>query len=175
MQTIVEELELGLPQSNGEQRLNWAKTIVHLNIKIADLNAVFLCSSKSKTVRRYLWLLTDIGSQNPKMLHESLPQILNEWNQVNVKNKEASLANYWLVAGIPIQNEGEAINLLFKWLISAKTNISAKARSLKLLFELSKKYPEIKKELKLSLESQLNLQSTDFRKKALNILNKLEI
>ena len=61
-----------------------------------------------------------------------------------------------------------------KWLLATDTNVSIKSRSLSVLFRLTKKYPELKNELKLSLEDQMDKHSREFKKKAVKILAELE-
>jgi hypothetical protein len=77
------------------------------------------------------------------------------------------------MAGVPAENDSEAIDLLFKWLLSKETNVTIKSRSLHVLFKLSKKYPEIKNELKFCIEDQMDKYSNDFRKKSIKILREL--
>lgn len=60
-----------------------------------------------------------------------------------------------------------------KWLLATDTNVSIKSRSLSVLFRLTKKYPELKKELKLSLEDLMDKHSKEFKKKAVKIITEL--
>ena len=71
------------------------------------------------------------------------------------------------------QNEARAIDLLFSWLQSANTNVTTKSRALLVLFRLTKKYPELRNELKICIEEQMDRYTVDFAKRAKKILNEL--
>jgi len=167
---LYKELEASLPTSTEEQRKLWATTIIEENIDIKELSNLLKCDYKIAS--RFLWLLGRIGMTNPDKLYSVLPFLLDFSDQVNPGYKTA-FANYWLLAGVPPENEGKAIDLLFKWLLATDTNVSIKSRSLSVLFRLTKKYPELKNELKLSLEDQMDKHSKEFKKKAVKIITEL--
>ncbi|NUY79608.1 hypothetical protein HUK80_01775 [Flavobacterium sp. MAH-1] len=161
------ELESSLPTSTEDQRKVWATAIIEKSIAIKDLSG--LLKGEQKIASRFLWLLGRIGMSNPNTLFVELPFLLDFCDQVNPIYK-MSFANFWLIAGVPPENEGKAIDLSFKWLLSADTNVTIKSRSLSVLFKLTKKYPELKNELKFCLEDQMDKHSNEFRKKATKIL-----
>lgn len=165
------ELESSLATSTEEQRKVWATTIIEKEIDIKGLSK--LLRNERRIAARFLWLLSGVGILNPNKLFIELPFLLDLCHQLNPIYK-TSFANFWLIAGIPSENEGEAIDLLFKWLLSNDTNITIKSRSLLVLFNLTKKYPELKNELKICLEDQIDRHSNDFKKRANKILIKLE-
>ncbi len=165
------ELEASLPASNGEQRKRWATTIIEKNIEIKNLSK--LLKGGQKIATRFLWLLSDIGILSPDRLLSALPFLFEVCEHLNPDYK-TSFASFWLYAGIPPENEGRAIDLLFHWLLSPDTNVTIKSRSLWVLFKLTKKYPELKNELKLCLKDQMDKYSKDFKKRATKILMEIE-
>ena len=84
------------------------------------------------------------------------------------------LPHFGSIVGVPPENEGRAIDLLFQWLLSADTNVTIKSRSLWVLLKLTKKYPELKNELKLCLQDQMDKYTNDFKKRATKILIEIE-
>lgn len=165
------ELESSLPKSTGQQRKMWAATIIEKNIDLKDLSR--LLKFEQKIATRFLWLLSDIGIQDPGKLFSALPFLLEACEHLDNIYK-TSFASLWLIASVPPENEGKAIDLLFQWLLSTDINVTLKARSFLVLFNLTKKYPELKNELKLCLEDQLDKYTKDFRKRASKILIKLQ-
>ena len=75
---------------------------------------------------------------------------------------------------MPLENEGKAVDLLFEILLSYDTNVTAKSRAFLVLLKLTKKYPELKNELRHCLMEQSDKYSTDFKKRSNEILRKLE-
>ncbi len=165
------ELESSLPASTAEKRIIWATTIIERDIDIKYLSK--LLRGEQKIAIRFLWLLSEVGALNPNRLLIELPFLLDLCDQLNPIYK-TSFANFWLIAGVPSENEGQATDLLFQWLLSADTNVTIKSRSLRVLFKLTKKYPELKNELKLCLNDQMDKHSHDFKKRAGKILSEME-
>jgi len=165
------ELESYLPTSTAEKRIMWATTIIDKDIDIKDLSKLLKC--EHKIASRFLWLLSEIGLLSPNKLTNELPFLLELSDHLNPAYK-TSFATFWLIAGVPSENEGKAIDLLFQWLLSADTNVTIKSRSILVLFKLTKKHPELKNELKLCLEDQKGRHTYDFEKRATKILMKIE-
>ena len=149
----------------------WATFIIEKNIDLKEPAELLKCEEKIAT--KFLWMLSDIGILSPNKLLLELPYLLNICNTVN-QDYKTSFASFWLYVGVPSENEGEAIDLLFQFLVSPKTNVTVKSRSVLVLFNLTKKHPELKNELRYSLNDQLNKYSKDFDKRAAKILLQLD-
>lgn len=160
------ELQLSLATSTENQRKIWAAKIID-GIDIKHLAG--LLELDRKTATRFLWLLGRVGMTDPKTLYDELPFLLRACNRLNPVYK-TSFANFWLLAGVPPENEGEAIDLSFKWLLSNDTNVTIKSRSLSVLLKLTKKYPELRNELRLCLEDQMDRHTDTFKKKVVKAL-----
>lgn len=118
-------------------------------------------------------MISDIAILSPNRLLSELPYLLTFCSTIN-QDYKTYFASYWLYVGVPTENEGEAIDLLFQFIMSPKTNVTVKSRSTLVLFNLSKKYPELKNELRYSLKDQLNKYSKDFDKRITKILMLIE-
>ena len=165
------ELEISLPASTVERRKMWAETIAEKRLDIKDLCQLLKCEQKIAT--RFLWLLSEIGELNSNSLFIELPFLLDFCDHLNPAYI-TSFATFWLISGVPSENEGRAIDLLFQWLLSTDTNVTTKSRSMLVLFKLTKKYPELKNELKLCLIDQMDKHTNDFAKRATKILREIE-
>lgn len=165
------ELETSLPTSTAEKRRIWATTIIEKNIDIKELSN--LLKGEQKIAIRFLWLLSEIGTFNQSKLYDVLPYFLDLSVYLD-PNYKSSFASFWHIVGVPPENEGIAIDLLFQLLLSHNTNVTIKSRALLVLFKLTKKYPELKNELKLSLEEQKDKYSKDFEKRVDKILFTIE-
>lgn len=165
------ELESSLPKSTEEQRQIWASIIIDRDIDLKDLSSLLFCEKKVAT--RFLWMLSGIGIMKSVKLFEALPFLLELSGKLDPVYQTA-FANYWLIAGVPPENEGQAIDLSFQWLMDANVTVTIKSRALFVLFKLTEKHPELKNELALCLEDQMDKHSKDFRKRALKVLNELK-
>ncbi|WP_300663687.1 hypothetical protein [Fluviicola sp.] len=165
------ELESSLPASNMEIRKVWVTTIIEQGVDLKTLSGLLRC--EQKVASRFLWLLSEIGLSDPNRLLSELPFLWNFCDQLNPIYKQ-SFASFWLIAGVPIENEGVAIEYLFQWLLSTDTNVTIKSRVVLVLFKLTEKYPELKNELRLCLQDQMTKYSKDFEKRVSKILLKIE-
>lgn len=166
-----EELKSSLPASNMEIRKVWVTTIIEQDVDLKDLSGLLRC--EQKVASRFLWLLSEVGLSDPNKLFSELPFLLDFCEQLDPAYKK-SFASFWLITGVPPENEGQAIEYLFQWLLSADTNVTIKSRALLVLFKLTKKYPELKNELKLCLQDQMKKYSHDFEKRVAKVLKELE-
>jgi hypothetical protein len=77
-------------------------------------------------------------------------------------------------ADIPEVEEGILADRCFQFLNSAKETIAVKVFSMTVLFRIVKKYPELKMELKESIQSQLPFGSAGFKNRGQKVLKALE-
>lgn len=165
--------ELGsfLPTSSAAKRRIWATTIIENDIDIKELSN--LLEAEPKIATRFLWLLSEIGTYDSNTLLTALPFLLDLSDRLNPAYKQ-SFASFWHIVGVPPENEGRAIDLLFQLLMTGDINTTTKSRAIWVLFELTKKYPELKNELKLCLADQQGKYSVDFDKRVTKILRAME-
>lgn len=168
---LFHELKTLLPSSSGIERIKWAHVIIQQEIELAQL--IGLLEYEYRIASRFLWLLSEVGQLDSKKLHRFLPSLLEKIKQTNHRNVEASLAQFWLLSGVPPQNESEAITLLFEWIQSNQVNVTGKSRSMQVLYQLSRKYPELTVELKSNLANQLDKHSADYQKKVKQLLTQI--
>ncbi len=71
---------------------------------------------------------------------------------------------------IPVKYQGAVMNKCFEYILSPAEKPAIKAFSLTVLENLSKKYPEIKQELKTIIEDRWEIESTAFRSRAKKII-----
>ena len=161
------ELKSSLLESTKEIRKEWIAIILENNIEIKSF--FDLLKSDHKIAIRFLWFLSEIGLTNQEKLLSELPILFKEYENLHPRYK-TSFASFWYLVGVPQENEGKAIDLLFHWLLSNQTNVTTKSRSLSVLFKLTQKYPELKNELVFSLKDQMHKCTKSFEKKANKIL-----
>ena len=165
-------LEQNLPGSTGADRASWAKFIVEEDI---DIQGLFpLLNLDGKIALRFQWLLSDIGLCLPERLLNVLPDLLEFGKTIRDFDFQFSFATYWSIAGIPEENEAEAVELLISLLQSSKTNVTIKSRALKAILPLTEKYPDLKSELIPVLESQLHQYSGELDRRIMKALKTLK-
>jgi hypothetical protein len=172
VKTFIHQLRTSLVnEDSGLSRRKWAMHIIENKIGLLDL--VELLDQEKKIAMRFIWLVGDLCELDPSTVYPAVPYFYSRKNETQIPNFDRSLAKMFLLAGIPPEIEGLVIDDLFKWLLDPKINVSTKSYALSTLFELSKKYGDLKNELKSVIEDQLGKNSISFEKRAESVLEKL--
>jgi hypothetical protein len=169
--TFIEVLILELRTSDAAQRTIWAKKIINENIPISSLWDLLLMEKAISS--RFSWLLSDIGMENSEVLFSALPSLFENRNSVESFDFELSFATYWSLVGVPYENETAAIDLILCWLQSPFVNVTTKSRSLIPLEQLATKYPELKMEISIVLEGEVDSGTAQFQKRVRDLLDRL--
>ena len=171
LQDLIITLRNGLPNSFAQERRKWARQIIENDIEISCL--ISLLKEEIHISSRFLWLLTEVGEIDSDRLFRSLSHLWDFKDQAVPKLFKKAFAKYWHIAGIPEENEGEAIDLLFTWLMDANTLVSTKVYAVYAIFNLTTKYPELKNELKICIDDQWDKNSIGFRACVKKVVKKL--
>ena len=150
--------------------------------------ASYACESKSnfkelmqcfldeeyRLAQRAAWSVSWAAKKKPVMMTPHIKDLVPVLHKENVH--DSVIRNSMRVLQeieIPERFHGEVMDACFRFLEKPSTPVAIKAFSLTTLFNLSKKYPEIKPELKLMIEERLEHETAAFRARAKKILPKL--
>lgn len=167
---LYNELLAGLAGSTGAERVAWAKQIANCDMDLKEL--LPLLYADKKTAYRFSWMLSDVGIAYPQKLFSELPGIFERRKETDILNFEQQFVKYWRLCGVPEENKGEAIDMMFRMLTDPKESVHIKTVALDVLYELTKEYPELKNELRLCIEETKEEQSS-FKQKSERILKQL--
>ena len=168
---LYEELHAKLATSDGADRRNWGRLVAEHDIDMEGL--VPLLFAERKTAQRFVWLLSDIGIANAEKLFSVLSYAFEKRHETEIPDFEQQFVKYWRIAGVPGQDKGAAIDLMFNLLTNPTVGPHIKSVSVEVLHSLTKEYPDLVNELKLCLEHELDKNTDAFRKKAEGILRAL--
>jgi hypothetical protein len=127
-----------------------------------------------RLAQRAAWSVSWAAKQKPEMINPHIKELVSVLHKKNVH--DAVVRNSVRVLQeieIPEEYQGEVMDACFQFLESNTTAVAIKAFSLTTLFNLSKKYPEIKSELKLIINVRLDYETAAFKSRAKKILPKL--
>lgn len=170
---FINTLKQSLKSSTLQQRMLWIAQIVDEGMDIKQLCNLFLYEDRT-TALRFSWFLSEIGLYKPTALLDILPYLFELREKTSIKDFTYSFVKYWRIAGVPQENKGDAINLLFDWLIDPATSVSVKTHSMEVLFGLTKEFPDLKNELITCIEDQVDKTKVSFGIKAKGILRELK-
>ena len=127
----------------------------------------------SNVSKRAAWVFSHCADEYPHLVKPHIKPIVN--NLFNTKEdavKRASVRNLQFI-DIPERMWGKTVEIGFEFLQSHTEPIAVKVFAMTLLYNLSNAIPEIKKELKITVEDQIPLSSAGFQNRGNKILAKL--
>ena len=135
----------------------------------------YFLSDEYRLAQRAAWSVSWVVQQNTELIKPYIKGLVGVLKQKNVhdavKRKSARILQQ---LEIPETLHGELMNSCFDLIESPTTPVAIKAFSLTALYNLSKHYPEIKNELKIIIEANLNNETAAFKSRGKAILNKLD-
>jgi len=125
--------------------------------------------------QRAAWSVSWAARKKPGMLSPHIKDLVSVLHRQNIhdaviRNSVRALQEI----DIPVKFHGKVMNACFQFLETPATPVAIKVFSLTILYNLSKKYPEIKSELRLIIEERREHETAAFRSRAKKILPKLE-
>jgi len=123
---------------------------------------------------RAAWVIDHIQQHDKKLVEPYLPAFVKELH--TCKNDSIRRHLLKMVAAGPIENleDGDLIDLCFKWLQAPQTPIASRAICMDIIFRMLQIYPELANELALILPDIIQNGSKGERNKATKILAKIK-
>ena len=127
-----------------------------------------------RVVQRAAWPLSYAAIAHPKFIQKHFSRLLKNLQKSKLHNS-VKRNTIRLLQHIPIPErfQGQVMNVCFEYINYPDEAVAVKAFALTVLDNLSKQYPEIKKELKTIIENRWDYESAAFHSRAKKILQKL--
>ncbi|PSL43700.1 hypothetical protein CLV51_1079 [Chitinophaga niastensis] len=130
-----------------------------------------------RVVQRAAWVVSFVAAKHPALLTPHLPAMVTKMEAaglpVAVKRNVLRVLQY---LPIPSDLHGAVMNTCFTFLEEPTETVAVKAFSMTVLANLAKDYPEIKNEIRLLIEDQLeNSPTAGFRSRAKKVLKEIQV
>jgi len=137
-----------------------------------------LSISKERIVWRSAWVLAELIKRNHDVIsdkEEFVVEIIEKLSFFETPGQVRELLKVLLIyfSYIPESKYAVLINVCFVFLQDKYTDVSFKVHGMQLLYNISEKYPEIKRELRMVLEDIVKYEKKGVQSRALKILRKL--
>lgn len=121
--------------------------------------------------QRAAWPMSYIAQKHPQLLLNYYPLLIDLLNQPNKHDAiNRNILRALQFVEIPKEHEGNILDICFKLLHSPSEPIAVKAFSMTVIYNLSKKYPDIIPELKASIETLMPNASAGIKSRGGKIL-----
>src|SRR5205809_1023082 len=126
-----------------------------------------------RVVQRAAWPLSYAVISHPELIKKHFAKLVKNLRQPGLHDSvKRNTIRLLQKIEIPERFHGEIMNLCFEYIASTDEPVAVKAFSLTVLQNLSKKYPEIRQELKTIIEDRWDYESAAFKSRAKKILKK---
>lgn len=128
--------------------------------RFKELMDVFL-NGEYRITQRAAWPMSYVAIEHPKLIYPYLDRLIKKLNAPN--NHPAiprNILRFFQEIEIPEKQEGPLVDACFKLIVSAESAIAVKAFAITVASGICKKYPELKRELRLHLEHMQNYPMT---------------
>lgn len=117
---------------------------------------VFL-KSDFRLTQRAAWPVSYVAIENPKLIYPYLSKLIKKLTEPgNHPAIPRNILRFCQEIEIPEKHEGELVDACFKLIVSAESPVAVKAFAITVASGICKKYPELKRELRLHLEHMQN-------------------
>ncbi len=128
----------------------------------------------SLLAQRAAWPFSFIAEKNPSLFKKYIPYLIDK---LEIKEDHPAIKRNILRAfqyfSFSTENEGKLLNISFELLNDNNQPIAIRVFAMTVVYNLSEKYPEIKNELKVSIENLLPTGSAGIKSRGNKILKKL--
>ena len=165
-QTILKEHS----KANCDRIVNW---IGNSQKRFDELFALFL--DDDKVVAQWAgWPLSYAVQAHPSFINKHFGKLVKNLKRPKIHDAiKRNTVRLLQDINIPEKYQGELMNICFDYIADPAEKPAIKAFSLTVLQNLSRKYPDIKQELKTIIEDRWDLESAAFRARAKKILKEL--
>lgn len=131
-------------------------------------------SKDIRMAQRAAWSVSWAAEKYPEMVQPYIGVLVDQLKRKDVHN--AVIRNSLRILEdviIPEKFHGEVMDACFQFLQNRETAIAIKAFALTVLFNLSKIYPDIKNELRIIIEENMEYETAAYRSRGKKILTQL--
>lgn len=131
-------------------------------------------SKDIRVAQRAAWSVSWAAQKKPEIVQPYIGILVDQLKRKDVHN--AVIRNSLRILEdltIPEKFHGEVMDACFQFLQNRETAIAIKAFALTVLFNLSKIYPEIKNELRILIEENMDYETAAYRSRGKKILARL--
>jgi hypothetical protein len=135
------------------------------------MNIYFL--NEEPVSRRAVWIVDTVTEKMPHLLEPFIDRIILKLSEFQHDGLKRNTLRMLSRTNISILQSGLLMKICFEWLVSKSESVAVKVYSMDILYLISIKETDIKKELAESIEWRMQEESAGFKGHAVKILKKL--
>ncbi len=140
---------------------------------IHELMACFF-SSDLRICQRASWAVGDLGEKYPELVVPYLAIMIKNLEHPKHDAIIRNTVRTWQSMEIPDEHQGDIYEICFNYIIDPKIPIASRAFSMTVCANICKKIPELKDELLMAIEDQLEMGSAGIVSRGRRIIKDLQ-
>ncbi len=159
-------------RANKPETVSFSLYIIEHPYLIDELYQLIF-NDKTKGQWRAAWLFEHIFLDNKALISPYFEDMINKFPKLKQDGIKRHFSKILAFSDINHLLNGDFINTCFDWIIAEDIPVAVKANCMHILYNATKKYPELKPELKMILEEQFNNNTAGFKSRAKKILKEI--
>jgi len=167
----ISELLSNIP--SGKERALYIESICVSKKDFEDLlEAIYHLNDPRKW--RAAWILDGCDEKNPGIAENYISRIINELDTLHSMGTLRSMLRLLSRYEIPAKQRGRMLDKCFSYMQSELYPVAVKVYAMQIVYNLSRIYPELRRELALTIEEQIENNSAGFRARGNLILKQMQ-
>lgn len=174
-----------LAEHSKAQTMRIVRWVGHDAERLEILMEIFLNEPPSKPLpkgrgyqyiftQRSAWAVRYVGEQSPEIMATWLPKLIANLRKPNLHDAiKRNTLNVFEPLDFPVELDGDLADLCFGYLADPKEPIAIRCVAMTVLEKICRRVPELKSELRLLLEEQMEHGSAGLKSRAKRILARL--
>jgi hypothetical protein len=166
---IKEQLLVGLSRVNADYIANYIGTDAERFRELIQ----FVFENKPLLSERASWVVTNITDKHPEMLKPYLNQVVSKIHIFKHHGTRRNMLRSLASIDIPEKYHGKLFDDCYRWLQSKDELPAVKVHSMQILYNISKREPDLLRELQMIIEELTDHESAAIRSRSKEILKRL--
>lgn len=130
-------------------------------------------NNDNKKAWKAAWVLDHVYLENPNLINGHVDTMIGLFVQSHCDSTRRILGKLLSFYDITEKVDGNFVNYCFDLLLSETVAVAVKVHAMQLIFNISQTYPELKAELKLTIEEQMPNNTVAFKARAKRLLKRM--
>lgn len=161
-----------LREHSKTQKDNIATNIGDSKVLFAELWEI-LKTGEAPLPQRAAWVFDTCTKKYPALLEAILDDVVLFMPKPNHNAIHRNITKVLARIDIPERHQGTVYSLCIDWMLSPKKEVAIKAQCMTIAFNIAKPIPELREELALVIQDQMEFNSAGFTSRGRKILKAL--
>ena len=168
---ISDQLKAEISRKNTDYIAHYIGNDLEIFKQLIDI----LFNGVSPLPHRASWVVSTISDNHQELVRPYLKRIVSHIEKFDHSGTRRNLLRYLAGEKIPEALQGKMYDVCYRWLNSRNEPPAVKVHCMQILFNISAKEPDLKKELRLIIEELTEHESAAIKSRSKQLMRKLAV